>query len=240
MSELIWQPVTLIWKSYSAPMEGYIRHMYLDVKGLVTTGVGNLLRTRLDALQLPWQRADGLHASTAEIVAEWERMKAATHLAAAGHIAARKVATLFLTDEAIDALVASRLRSNSAHLTNQFPEFPAWPADAQLGTLSMAWAAGSSLTTTFPKWSEAARSMDWITCAYECRLREQGNPGVAPRNKAQRLCFENAYAVGVNKTDPAVLHWPARYAPWTQRPDVSADAVATAQLPMERDIDAEI
>jgi hypothetical protein len=41
------------------------------------------------------------------------------------------------------------------------------------------------------------------------------NPGVIPRNRAQRLCFANAYAVDwcnaqgpALHIDPDVLHWP--------------------------------
>ena len=37
---------------FNAKFEGRIHHMYLDVKGFVTIGVGNLLATAIDAAKL--------------------------------------------------------------------------------------------------------------------------------------------------------------------------------------------
>ena len=87
------QSVRDIWTEFNAPLEGRLHFMYLDIKGLVTTGMGNLidatgsppLRPPTDseraashelARQLAWQASDGSSASPDQIDAEWDQIKA--------------------------------------------------------------------------------------------------------------------------------------------------------------------
>ena len=103
------QAVLDIWNDFNRPLEGRVPFMYLDVKGLVTTGLGNLIDSTADAEQLAWQHADGTPASTDEIDAEWERVKGRIDLAPKGGGAFRADAQLFLTDEEIDRVVLLKL-----------------------------------------------------------------------------------------------------------------------------------
>lgn len=48
--------------------------MYLDVRGLVTTGIGNLIDPKEVALPLPWLK-EGEPATADEISAEWDFVK---------------------------------------------------------------------------------------------------------------------------------------------------------------------
>ncbi|MFF0476587.1 peptidoglycan-binding protein [Streptomyces sp. NPDC004284] len=68
-----------------------------------------------------------------------------------------------------------------------FEDLESWPADAQLGLFSMAWALGPAFK--FPKFQTAARQQDWLTTARESKMTETGNAGVIPRNVRNALLF---------------------------------------------------
>jgi GH24 family phage-related lysozyme (muramidase) len=181
--------------------EGRTTWMYLDTKGLVTVGVGNLVDPVSLALELPWLRGEGGPASCAEVEAEWERVKAMREGMVAGRY--RTGAGLHLAEEAVDELVARKLEEFWGHLVRYFPGAPDWPADAQLGLLLHAWAVGPHAyrrAKGWPKLSAALDSRDWAMAAEECVI-----PGArASRNEAHQRCFTNAAA----GADPEVLFYP--------------------------------
>ena len=218
---MIYQSVLDAWHEYSEPLEGRVHWMYCDVFGLVTTAVGVLIDSPEAAVRLPWILSDGSPATASEVDAEWRRVKAigADALAREKALHYRQYrGPLRLTDEAIDRLVMSRLWSNARAITRQLPGFPSWPADAQLGALSRAWAAGPDLTE-WPMHRAACERRDWITAGRESVLRDglgtparaDDNPGVVPRNDAQMVAFRNAHVVD-SRTDGALrrdeCYWP--------------------------------
>ena len=207
------------FKSFNAPFEGVVRFMYLDVKGLVTVGVGNLIDPVGLALSLPFRYKSkpgttGGLASRGEIEAEWHLIKSTTELAKKGHRACAPLTKLELDDAAIDRLVAARLAQNESFLKRQkpFKEFESWPADAQLGLLSMAWAMGPGFALKWPKFSASCTAMDFAGAATNCRMSEAGNAGIVPRNRANARLFNNAAVVldgeddGVHRND--ILYYP--------------------------------
>jgi GH24 family phage-related lysozyme (muramidase) len=197
--------------SFTTGFEGSVPYMYLDVKGLVTTGIGNLIDPIGLALPLPFvHKSDGSPASQSEITAEWNKVKAMTSLAQQGANTAAGVTSLMLTPDSITSLVLSKLDSNVATLTvtPAFSSFETWPADAQLGLLSMAWALGPSFAAGWPVFTAAVGSGDWSTAASNCQMSTAGNPGVAPRNAADVQLFTNAAAVKAAGSDPSVLWYP--------------------------------
>jgi hypothetical protein len=183
--------------------------MYLDVKGLITCGMGNLIDTPAEAQRLPWLRPDGTPATQQEISNAWHLLKARPDLARRNARYAGELTGLVLTDAAVDELVAKKLASNEQYLeTRFFPDFGEFPADAQLGILSMAWAAGPGFPVKFPSFTKAVKAGDWAGAVEHCTLREANNPGVVPRNKADRICFANAEISVRVGLDPEVLWWP--------------------------------
>ncbi len=225
-----------IWHAFSEPLEGRVHSMYVDVKNLVTTGVGNLIDPVGAALRLPWKHPDGSLASDDEIRKQWLTLKHHPGLAVktGGPLVplaklhwkyAAKLTTLRLTDADINALVTAKLIEFESYLVkHHFPFFAKWPADAQLGTLSMAWACGPGFPATFKNFARAATAQDWIAAKATCKIRTEGNPGVVPRNRANEICFENAATVRESGLDPSVLHWPAPAAPLPKAPNGQADA----------------
>lgn len=208
--------VRAAFRAFNEPFEGVVPWMYLDIKGLVTVGVGNLIDPVGLALQLPFRfRAEpDVAASPAEIAEEWRRIKGNSALAKAGYQACEPLTRLGLDGAAIDALIAARLSGDEASLKKKasFGEFDAWPADAQLGLLSMAWAMGPGGPAGFPRFSAACRKLDFAGAAASCMIDERGNPGVAPRNRANRTLFHNAAVVRAGGAgpgyDPSELHYP--------------------------------
>ncbi len=178
---------------FTAPLEGVVRWMYLDVKGLVTTGYGNLIDSPETALEPGWRNAKGGYASRDEVLCEWNRVKSNTALAKAGHWAAEKVTNLRLDDEEVEKLVYRVLDTMNAELVEAYPAFEEWPADAQLATLAMAWACGPAFGTRgkspFRGLHKSLLAGDFKAASQQCTINAKGNPGVIPRNKAMRQLY---------------------------------------------------
>lgn len=182
------------WRGFNEPLEGLITWMYLDIKGLVTTGMGNLIDPVDTALPLPWRDADNEPASLDAIIAEWNRIKLDHILASQGAQAAKAVVTLHLADPDINSLILDKLDRNEAILKANpaFADFDVWPADAQLGLLSMAWAMGPGFGPHFPHFSQACAAHDFATAAADCEMNASANPGLVRRNAANRQAFRFA------------------------------------------------
>lgn len=186
---------------FSEPLEGRVRFMYLDVKSLVSTGVGNLLdaddpsafgtnpHPLPDIFTLAWfDRSTSAPASQAEIEQEYQTVKfSGTALAPLAQKEA--ITRLRISHQSIDTLVMGKLDAFEGVLRGRepFAGLDDWPADGQLGLLSMAWALGPNFR--FPAFQAAAAAGDWLTMARECRMTEAGNPGVIPRNVRNALLF---------------------------------------------------
>lgn len=198
--------VRAVFVDWSTPLEGVVDFLYLDVKGLVTTAMGNLVDPMIYALPLPFVRPDGWLARRDEIIAAWNAVKARQDLALHGGMAFRNVTTLRLTKEGIAFVVGGKLDENDRYLRTRFgPDYDDWPADAQLAVHSMSWACGPAFR--FPQLEAALRVRDFVTAAAECTIHpEQGT--IVERNRRQRLLFMNAARVLEHGLDPDVLYYP--------------------------------
>lgn len=197
---------------FTAKFEGVVNWMYLDVYGFVTVGVGNLLDTPTAAAELPFvHNSSSSLADTASKQQGWNDVRRRQDLVSVGHLAFAAVCDLRLSDNDIRDLVDRKLTENEASLVAVFPGFALWPADAQLGLLSMVWALGlSKLLSLFPRFCAACRSLDFDTAASECRIQTARNPGVILRNIANEGLFRNAARVQKpgNPYDPERLYYP--------------------------------
>lgn len=197
-----------VFPSWSARFEGNaIPWPYLDVKGLCTIGTGQLCDPMSLMAGIVFVRIDGSRATLPEVATMWMRTKGerlrlvdvavgqvlATRLGG-GHRHWQRLTSLRATPESLAADLRVRLLAFERLVRAAFPAWESWPAQAQLATLGMAWAAGPACFARFPRFSEAARRQDWATCSVECRLDETGNPGLKPRNAAQRALFVEAGA----------------------------------------------
>lgn len=229
--------------AFTAPLEGVVPWLYCDVKGLVSIGIGNLVDPIQHAMTLPLVRPDGSRATGAEIAEEWHRVKNYPGAAHLGHRITEHVTKLRLTREGIDQVVGSKLQHMDRYLASRFlctthddcranPDlgracsygYEQWSADAQLATLSMAWACGPAFR--FPKLEAALRAQDFLTASVECFMPEEKTiSGLRPRNKANRILYTNA----AYSTNPDILYFPKALSkppePLDEAPSVTFDIV---------------
>lgn len=202
--------VKAAWHTFSEPLEGRVAGMYLDIRGLVTCAVGILIDPLSLAMPLPWKRdSDGQPATPDQVRAAWHVLKSRQDLKKRNVSHARALTGLHLDDADIDAIVAKKLEANAAFITaHHFPLFDEFPADAQLGIMSMAWAVGPGFPTKFPTFAGFAKRQAWEDAIEHCSIRTEGNPGVIPRNRANRVCFANAEIVNRCGLALDILRWP--------------------------------
>jgi hypothetical protein len=215
----MWPSVKSAFPAFTVRFEGRVPCMYTDVLGLVTTGVGNLIDPMYSAMSLPWtRRADGALATQGEIVTEWQAVKRLRLAATPGYPGR----LLCLANDVIDTLVLRKLLLNEAFLAKRWVNWATWPADAQLGAHSCAWAAGPGWAA--PHFDAAVLAGDWSACAgtpgtsgddatthghawlRDSTAPDEGgqpnlNPGLRERNLANQVLFANA----AKATDPSIL-----------------------------------
>ena len=195
--------------------EGDVDDMYADVLDLVTTDDGNLIDSVAAAQNLPWlHRGTDVPATPDEIAAEWHAVKD-------GKIPAWKgPRPLYLSRVAMDDLANSRLLSNETFLAKRWSNWNDWPADAQLGAHSCTWAAGAGWHA--PHFDAAVALLNFVLCSGPpgdagkdpaCRgeawLNDANNPGLRPRNLANKVLFANAASVVALGLDPSILWYPS-------------------------------
>ena len=193
------------WAHFNNPLEGTVNYMYLDVKGWVSTGVGNKIdqtaaplsapspAERAASLQLAnemnWHdKGTGAAASPNEVAADWDAVKARLDLASVGHRAFEPLTRLRLTEEEILRIVQRKVLQMEATLVSrpEFVGFAAWPANAQLATLSMAWAMGPMFR--FPRFQGHVAAGNWAAAAEECKINPDAGT-IRFRNKLGRMYF---------------------------------------------------
>ena len=204
------EAVRNVFPSFSEAFEGSVPWMYLDVKGLVTTAIGNLVDPIQYALPLPWFKPDGTEASMEEVTQAWTFIKGQQWLAKAGHRAVPGLkhphGNLVLSQEGIATVVRKKMEQNEYTLMSRFRDMAEWPADAQLFVHSMAWACGPFFRFTMLE--SFLKSQNFAKAAEECHMNEAGNPGLIPRNKANKLLLRNASVVVMSSLDRDRLWYP--------------------------------
>jgi GH24 family phage-related lysozyme (muramidase) len=196
------------WREFNTTFEGLVPFMYQDTKGLITIGMGNLIDPVSLALNLPFQWRNkpgvvhpGSPATHADIRAEWHRIKNDTTLAKKGYRACDPLCNLELNRTAIAKLIFDKLQANEIILkrVSAFSDFDTWPADAQMGLLSMAWAMGPGFADhhRWPKFRAACAAADFDDAAANCRMHSVHES----RNIANKRLFENAASVIAGEAD---------------------------------------
>jgi GH24 family phage-related lysozyme (muramidase) len=220
------------WYAKTIELEGCIDHMYLDVLGLVTTGVGNLIDTVGAALALPWKLAgpdgralENVPAAAHEVSIAWNKVKGAQSMKLLGGANPRwaQLTDVRLTPAGIEALVRTRLEQNEYILRHRFPDHDTWPDNVTIAVHSLAWACGAGFH--FPKLEDALYARDWVTCAKECHIEDSHNPGVRPRNRWMMQLFEHAIEFGPEApTQPERASLPG---PRDSMPDLGVDEIVS-------------
>jgi peptidoglycan hydrolase-like protein with peptidoglycan-binding domain len=199
---------------WTTPLEGFVPHLYIDALGYVTTGMGNLVDPIGAALVLPWKNPDGSRASQQQITDAWNAVdgarsdpkgqKQTSGPATHGGGSQGNLTNIRITKADVQALVASKLKSNEAFLAANLLGYAKAPADAQMATHSMSWAMGPGFAKTWTQFRDAFSRGDYAAAADQSHM--QGT-GIDMRNTANKLLLKNAAQVVASKKNPDTLYY---------------------------------
>lgn len=214
----MWDAVSQTFVSFSEPLAGKVLWMHQDERGLVSIGIGNLVDPVELAVALPergapyYDKYDRAPPVTeAQIRADWDRVKHDPVLMGNWR-AAEAVTRLRITEDSLTVLVGRQIAEYEDHMSGQvaeFVNFPNWPADAQLGLLSMAWAMGPAFASggRWPEFRAACANEDWFGAAANCHMV---NDWLVKRNAVNRGLFRKRRLVGGTPALGACHPVPAR------------------------------
>ncbi|MBN3496386.1 peptidoglycan-binding domain-containing protein [Arthrobacter pascens] len=208
----MWDQVSENFYSFTEPLEGQVLWMYQDILGKVTIGLGHLIDSEDAAISLSdegapfYLRNDNNQASTDQIATEWRAVKSdSEHTGRAWEY--EPSTNLRINREGCAELTKNRLLSFESKLkeTAEFGTLDEWPADAQLGLLSMAWAMGPAFGQggKWPSFRQACSTMNWLDAAAKC---DMSNAWLIKRNAVNRGLFRNASYSVSQRADPSVLY----------------------------------
>lgn len=203
--------------SFITQFEGNVPHMYLDGSKRITAGIGQRIDSAAEARELPFRfklgntsRVEpGTPASCELIESEWASLRyhpGREFLSLRGPAGCAQLTELELDASSRRQLFERTSSENEAQLALYFPEFPRWPADAQLALIAMAHSLGKHFPRRWLQLSAACRKQDFFAVAHECRIASWR----PERNEASVLLFHNAARVLANPSarDPAQLYYP--------------------------------
>jgi GH24 family phage-related lysozyme (muramidase) len=168
--------------------EGCCSHMYVDTRGFVTTGIGNMLPNAEAAIALPWRHErTGLLATAAEIRAAFDHV----HAQESGHGSNwyKQASDLVLPPNVTNDLAIRRLENEFLPGLNRlFPGFDSYPPPAQSALVDMAYNLGLGKLGKFERLIGACARGDFRAAADHCHRRSSRET----RNTATRNLFLEA------------------------------------------------
>jgi GH24 family phage-related lysozyme (muramidase) len=169
--------------------EGVVPWMYLDSRGLVTVGVGEMLATAARAESLQFLDANNQPAAIDAILADYNRVRTLPPGRLAGFYRISNSPTL--PHPQIDTLLMQHLILFDAQLGQRFPGYAAFPETAKLGLLDMIYNLGTAgLFHGFPNFMGFVQKQDWRNAAAQCH---RDGPSLV-RNEWTKLQFLTAAA----------------------------------------------
>ena len=185
------------FQKHAIDFEGFAQHMYLDVKGNVTVGIGHLIPDAEAAAKLKFHhrtkkgKVDAMHKRNAYL-------KVLNSGITNGSLEAFKDVThIDLDPVVIGDIFRNDVKQFIHELTHCFPDFETYPASAQLGMLDLIYNIGrDNFCGGFPVFQKALEFRNWIKVAEEShRLEEingKHNETMERRNEVVREWFLDA------------------------------------------------
>ncbi len=147
--------------------EGIVPWMYLDTRGYVTVGVGEMLATAARAQALGFVDGNNQPISSDAILADYNRVSALPPAKTAAFY--RSPASAILPHAAIDALLMQHLTFFDGQLSQQFASYSDFPDPAKLGLLDMIYNLGvTGLFKGYPTFMGYVQKQDWSNAAAQC------------------------------------------------------------------------
>ena len=210
--------VSNYFQGFSQDLEGLVDFMYLDIRNLVTIGIGNMIEDQTSgdpadiAVTLPFVFKDtGAAAAATDIRTDFTTVKANPGLPSAASYG--PLTKLHLLPADLNTLFSSQASSNESTLTttSEFSDEATWPADAQLALYSMAWAMGPAFGQggKWPNFRADCAAKNWSKAASDCHMDDSANPGLVPRNWVNEILFIFAARAVANGRDLTQLTFPS-------------------------------
>lgn len=178
-------------EDYFRAHEGVVRHMYLDTVGLVTVGVGFMLRSAPIAASYKFLTEFGQGALPSEIEDEWRRIKGMPFGMDKPAGFYRSACKLHLPATEIDRQLRQKLDDFRRGAVSIIPDFGKLSTERQTGVLDMVYSLGPfGWQSKYPKMIAAIKEKQWADAARECRRR-----GVSDtRNMECARLFDSEFA----------------------------------------------
>ena len=168
--------------------EGKVNHMYLDSKGLVTVGVGHLLKDLASAQKLNFKKSNNMPASKNEIQVDFDAVKKQSKNRIASFY--KKHVVLKLSDADMNTLTNKHIDSFEGELKRMFSDFSTYPNEVKLALFDIIFNVGmTDLNNKWPRFKTAIKAKDWTTAAKESNRK---SPISAERNKYVKDLLEKA------------------------------------------------
>jgi GH24 family phage-related lysozyme (muramidase) len=170
--------------------EGVVPWMYLDTRGFVTVGVGEMLASSGRAQALPFIDG-GSNAVTPDVIlAEYNRVLALPMARPAGSYQAAGSPTL--AADSITNLLMAHVQLFDGQLSAQFANYAAFPDPAKLGLLDMIYNLGPhGLFAGYPTLMGDVNSGNWAGAAAQCH---RNGPSADRNNWTQQQFLAGAAA----------------------------------------------
>lgn len=149
--------------------EGMTTWMYCDVRGFVTIGIGNLVKTPDAAAALPFHHlGNGSDATDEEKRASWAFVNDAFTKGKSAHYY-RSLTSLRLTEAFAIELAEQRLEEDFLPgIKRLMHDFEEYPLPARRALVDMAYNLGVGGLAHFHNMISACLERDWATAAKEC------------------------------------------------------------------------
>jgi GH24 family phage-related lysozyme (muramidase) len=169
--------------------EQVVLYFYLDTKGLVTIGAGNMVPNVDAALLLPLRHANGMPAKASEINADYRRVAAMKPGMLPHFYFCPTSLALAVADE--QQLRLKRCAEFVRELQHEFPGFDTFPRGAKLGLLDMIYNLGLVRLREYRHLYETVKIRSWSAASAVC-ARDVADEAFARRNAWTRSQFLNA------------------------------------------------
>jgi GH24 family phage-related lysozyme (muramidase) len=171
--------------------EGIVPWMYLDTRGFVTVGVGEMLAAASRAQTLPFLDSNGNAVTADVILAEFNRVVGLPPAQSAGTY--RASASPTLSAASISSLLMAHVQYFDGLLSGKFANYAAFPEPAKLGLLDMIYNLGpQGLFVGYPTFMGDVTNQNWNGAAAQCYR----NGPSAARNQWTQQQFLAAAANG--------------------------------------------
>ena len=170
--------------------EGIVPWMYLDTRGYITVGVGEMLATAPRAQSLAFVDTNNQAVNPDVILSDYTRVLTLPPARLAAFY--RSSSSPTLPHAQIDSLLMEHLIFFDKQLSQQFPTYSSFPDPAKLGLLDMIYNLGAiGLFRGFPTFMGYVQNRDWPNAALQC---QRNGPSPA-RNGWTKQQFLEAAAV---------------------------------------------